>query len=79
MNSYVWQLKQDYPRLKVALYTGRKVNDLNDLAGAMISVSFEIYVINLQVLKDLCWVLFSGLYLEAGWSDYQNISCFKNQ
>lgn len=79
MNSCGWELKQDYPRLKGVLYTGKEVNRLNDLAGAMISVSFEIFMINLQVLKDLCWVLFSVLYLETGWTDCQSISWLKKQ
>lgn len=35
-------------------------------------------MINLQVLKQLCRVLFSGLYSEAGGIDYQNVSWFKN-
>jgi len=72
-------MKQGYPRLKRALYTGRKVNHLNDLAGAMISVSFEIFMTYLQVRKNLCCVLFSGLCSEAGCTDYQNISWLKKQ
>lgn len=45
----------------------------NSCAVDIVPASSEIFIINLQVLKDLCWVIFLGLYLEAGWSDYQDI------